>query len=343
MDFKFMLGVDMSKEWFHICVMNGQHQIVEEYQVDNRLDSIDKFIEELKDRLSLGELSEVHLLLEHTGIYVQFLVKSWLSHGGRLSIVAANKISEHLGLRPGKEEKTDQLDARRIAEYGCRFYDKLEVWQPQEGNLRQLQRLQRQREQLVQYRSSLRQPLKASQRFDEPWLAQQLAANLADTLHSMDEAIRAIEQQIKQLIDQDPDLKVLFKRICSVPGIGLVTATEMLIATNGFRDFAPHQAKSFARYAGCVPQRRQSGNKSRQVRASKQANQRMKKLLTIGARSVMRGQSELGQYYERKRSEGKSHLMVLNALRNKLIHRVFAVVRKEVMYQKNLNLSLGKP
>ena len=49
---------------------------------------------------------------------------------------------------------------------------------------------------------------------------------------------------------------------------------------------------------------------------------------------------ELGIYYQRKRAEGKPFLSVINALRNKIILRVFAVVRNQVMYEKNLNICL---
>lgn len=338
-----MLGVDISKEWFHVCVMGQDLSIIMEQKVENDPVSIASFIAQLQAELGIQELEPVYLVMEHTGIYVQHLVNEWLSHGGRLSLVAANKISEHLGLRPGKEDKTDELDARRIAEYGCRYSDKLVSYEAQGKTLTALQRLQRQREQLVDARTRLNQPLGESKRFDEKGLSDQLSQNLQSVLAELNKAIKEVEKQIQQHIRQDASIKALYKRLTSVIGIGAVTATELLIATKGFTDFKPDQAKAFARYAGCVPQRRQSGKKNRKARASKQANQRVKKLLTIAARAVLRSKSEMAHYYERKRKEGKPYLVVINALRNKLIRRLFAVVRNQVMYQKNLNLSLQQP
>ena len=343
MDFQLMLGVDMSKDWFHVCIMNKKLVILLEQQVKNDRSSIAAFISQLKKEFGVEELSSLYMVMEHTGIYVSHLVKGWLSQGGRLSLVAANKISEHLGLRPGQEEKTDQLDARRIAEYGCRYADKLECYQAKSMTMKYLQRLQRQREQLVDTRTRLTNPLRESQRFDEAPLHALMAGNIDGLLKELNESIKRIEQQIKQLIRQDEGLKELFERISSVVGIGLITATELLIATNGFMDFRPNQAKAFARYAGCVPQRRQSGKKNRKAKASKRANQRIKKLLTTAACAALKTKSELRLYYDRKHKQGKPHLVIINALRNKLIHRLFAVVRNQVMYQRNLNLCLQQP
>lgn len=44
--------------------------------------------------------------------------------------------------------------------------------------------------------------------------------------------------------------------------------------------------------------------------------------------------SELQMYYQRKVAEGKNKMLVLNAIRNKLIHRVYAVVKLGEKYNK---------
>ncbi len=46
-------------------------------------------------------------------------------------------------------------------------------------------------------------------------------------------------------------------------------------------------------------------------------------------------------YYHRKLAEGKNKMLVLNAIRNKLVHRVFAVVRRGEKYDKNYTLSIA--
>ena len=67
---------------------------------------------------------------------------------------------------------------------------------------------------------------------------------------------------------------------------------------------------------------------------------KMKGLLTMGAQCLIHRDTELGCYYRRKMADGKKHLVVINAMRNKIVHRVFAVVRNQDMYKKNLNVCL---
>ena len=149
-----------------------------------------------------------------------------------------------------------------------------------------------------------------------------------------------IEKQIKIVINQDPNLKELMKILCSVVGIGKVTACEMIITTNGFKDFAPDQAKSYARNCAVVPLSKSSGKFKRKPKISKKGNSKMKSLLTTCALSLINTNTDLGRYYKRKTEGGKKPLTVLNAMRNKLILRAFAVVRNNTMYERNMNISL---
>ena len=66
----------------------------------------------------------------------------------------------------------------------------------------------------------------------------------------------------------------------------------------------------------------------------------MKTLLTMGALSAIGYNNEFGAYYRRKIAEGKTHYMVINAIRNKIILRAFALVKNNTMYQKNYQDSL---
>jgi transposase len=51
--------------------------------------------------------------------------------------------------------------------------------------------------------------------------------------------------------------------------------------------------------------------------------------------SAIRMKGEVQNYYQRKIAEGKNEMLVLNAVRNKLIHRVCSVVHRQQKYDKN--------
>lgn len=56
--------------------------------------------------------------------------------------------------------------------------------------------------------------------------------------------------------------------------------------------------------------------------------------------SAIQIKGELQDYYKRKVAEGKNKMLVLNAVRNKLIHRMYAVVERGEKYDKNYRSTL---
>lgn len=50
---------------------------------------------------------------------------------------------------------------------------------------------------------------------------------------------------------------------------------------------------------------------------------------------------EFRLYYQRKVAEGKNKMCVLNAVRNKLVHRIFACVKENRLYEKNYDPKFG--
>jgi len=57
--------------------------------------------------------------------------------------------------------------------------------------------------------------------------------------------------------------------------------------------------------------------------------------------AATRMKGELHDYYLRKVGEGKNKMSVLNAIRAKLVYRMFAVIRNDRMYEKNYQNALA--
>ncbi|MEZ5037261.1 MAG: IS110 family transposase [Chitinophagales bacterium] len=93
--------------------------------------------------------------------------------------------------------------------------------------------------------------------------------------------------------------------------------------------------RSLACHCGVAPFERSSGLFKGKARVSHMANKRLKTALHMAALSAMKLDKELKQFYERKVAEGKSKMSVINAIRNKLIHRIFAVIKRATPYQKD--------
>jgi hypothetical protein len=63
-------------------------------------------------------------------------------------------------------------------------------------------------------------------------------------------------------------------------------------------------------------------------------NRKLKSLLGLAALSAVNYDKEIGAYYSRKIKEGKEKKVVLNAIKNKLISRVFATIKRGTPYVK---------
>ena len=64
------------------------------------------------------------------------------------------------------------------------------------------------------------------------------------------------------------------------------------------------------------------------------ANKELKKMLHLCALTVLKYSPQFKPYFDRKKAEGKSGISVLNAIRNKLVLRVVAVVNKQNLMWK---------
>lgn len=333
--FKFMMGVDMSKAWFNYAILDRQFNVIKEGKVINRPDDILAFLSDLLKGDEVGCMQDLYLCLEHTGKYVQHLVRAWMSKNGQLSLVAASCVSEQMRGKQGWSEKDDSLDALRLAEYGIRFSDKLQPWQLSDQSLEELRLLQRLRTRLIKAINLLKVPSEESEEFDSINNYELITQHQTKSLMSLRQDLASVESTIQKIIREDEHLNQLFKWTKSVSGVGPVIATEILITTEGFTKFTPDQGKSFARYLGIVPLKHHSGSSIRKKNKTKKMKTQIKSILTMGATSLLTSDNELSQYYKRKISEGKHHSVVLNALRNKIILRIFAVVRNQTMYEKN--------
>ena len=120
----------------------------------------------------------------------------------------------------------------------------------------------------------------------------------------------------------------------SIKGVGNQLATGIIIASHAGQKL--RHAKAMACYAGVAPFEHKSGTSVRgRTKVSPLANKSLKTLLHRGALSAIRNNQEIKAYYERKVAEGKPKMLVINAVRNKLITRIFACIRDGRKYQKN--------
>ncbi len=113
----------------------------------------------------------------------------------------------------------------------------------------------------------------------------------------------------------------------SIKGIGSVNAISAIVHTNNFKGF--ETARQYACYLGIAPFGRTSGTSIKgKPKVSHIGAKLLKADLSQAAKSAVVWDREMKIYYERKIKEGKAYGVVLNAVKFKLVCRMFAVVRR---------------
>lgn len=332
--FSFYVGIDVSKNSLDFAVRD-QHKVLFHVTADNNPAGLKRFEEWCQ--FNCVDLNQSLLCCEHTGIYSQVLLDFAMQYDVALWLESSMRIKRSMGLQRGK---SDKVDAIRIAEYAYRHADQAMIWQPEREVLTHLKQLVAMRKRFITTKHALNVPIKEATSFQDKKLHKELQKLNQKPIEVLDKQIKEIEKKIRTLIKSDDNLSHLFEIVTSVDGVGEVVFWEMVTSTNEFKLFSC--PRKFACYSGVAPFEHSSGISIRgKTRVSHLANKQMKKLLHMAAMSAVAAEGELADYYQRKVAQGKAKMAVLNAVRNKIIHRVFACVREDRKYEKNYTNALA--
>ncbi|EEW2026043.1 TPA: IS110-like element IS621 family transposase, partial [Escherichia coli] len=138
--------------------------------------------------------------------------------------------------------------------------------------------------------------------------------------------LKRLEKQIKDLTDDDPDMKHRRKLLESIPGIGEKTSA-VLLAYIGLKDRFAH-ARQFAAFAGLTPRRYESGSSVRGAsRMSKAGHVSLRRALYMPA-MVATSKTEWGRAFrDRLAANGKKGKVILGAMMRKLAQVAYGVLK----------------
>ncbi|MBK8612515.1 MAG: IS110 family transposase [Flavobacteriales bacterium] len=150
-------------------------------------------------------------------------------------------------------------------------------------------------------------------------------------IKQVDQQLVEVDGLILEFIRSDQQLNQQYQLLLSVDGVGPVLASYLLACTEGFTRF--RTARQLACQAGVAPYEHTSGTSIHgRTRVSPQADQVLKTLLHMSALGVIARAGELQDYYRRKLGQGKAPMSVINAVRCKMLHRLFAVIQRGTPY-----------
>lgn len=326
--YKYFFGVDISKKTIDVTLArDGQltHQ-----QFSNDPSGMGELMQWLKE-LNIN-FSDALFCMEATGLYCFPLTQFLASNAIDIWIEHAAQIKKASSLDRGKNDK---VDSKRIAMYATKNLDRLRLWKPMSSTLEKLKQLAGLRERLVETKKRLITPIKEFEEMGNTVMAKLLTKTIKNSLSAIDKDLKNVEARIIDIVNEDENLKQLYKLITSVVGIGFVTAINLMVYTKGFTILK--DTRKLACYCGVAPFEYSSGSSVRgKTKVHFMANKRLKCNLHMASMSAIRLDADLKAYYERKVAEGKNKMSVLNAVKNKLLARVIAVVNKQEEYVRKV-------
>ena len=149
-------------------------------------------------------------------------------------------------------------------------------------------------------------------------------------IDAVNEEVDKIEVEIETVIKSDDSMKRNFELILTVRAIGRIIGFYLIAYTENFTSFI--DARSFACFSGIAPFASSSGTVIGKSRVHPYANKQLKSLLSMAALSAIQFKGEYSEYYKKRVEAGKNKMSTLNIIRNKIVFRVFAVVKRGSPY-----------
>lgn len=313
-------GIDLAAEKFDVSWMSEdgqpQHRIVK-----NKREQVEAFLKTLP--------SNARIVAEYTGVYGDLLLMLADLHQVKISYISGYEIKHRQGLARGK---SDPMDAARIREYGERNPDKLIDTHFPSELMYNLKELYATRRILVQQRKQLETIVKGDD--SRPIQDAKAVEIKAKTIEYLDAQIEELNKEMQKLIDNDSDLSKTSKILNSIPGVGPVTTNELIIKTDNFKRIKT--AKKCATLAGISPWPNSTGKSDKGTHVSCMGDKAIKTLLYMCASSAIKCNAPIMLYMKKKKDvERKHYFVVMNNIANKLLKLMYALVKKQEMYNRD--------
>jgi transposase len=316
------VGIDVSKLTLDVFLYNKKTH----HQFANNARGFIAMQKWIKSEVK--ELNDVIYCFEHTGWYCILLSLFLQEQSMFYCCINPLELKRSMGFKRGKTDKTDSYE---IARFAWLRKDELDPSVPMPIKLIELQRLMSVREQLVKQCTALRNLEKGLLVTIEKTSTDVGLKVIRQSIIHLEKQIGKLEKEMESLIKADDKMKNNFTLSKSVKGVGRILAIQMLLHTHNYTRFV--EWRQFSAYCGLVPYPHQSGtsiNGRRKIHAI--SDVKMKSLLSMSAISAIQHDAELKIYYKKRVEEGKPKMVALNIIRNKIVSRIFATIKRGTPY-----------
>lgn len=313
---KNVLGIDVAKLKLDVVLLFDNKSLAKQF--DNSPQGFQLLVAWLKSL----HLKQVHACLEATGNYGEAVAHFLFVNNHLVSVVNPFIIKSYSHAKLTRN-KTDQADARLIATYCLK--ENPALWTPPTPEVAELQALTRRIETLQEMLLMENNRLGTS--------PQKTQSSIKRIIKTLEKEIEDLQKNIKEHIDQHPELKEQNELLQTIPGIGQKTSS-LLLSEIEFARF--DSAREVAAFVGVTPKMAQSGTSLKQTKLSKLGKGRIRKGLYFPAIVAKTHNQTINEFAKRLEKNGKTQMQIICAAMRKLLHIAFGVLKHRQPFNPTL-------
>jgi transposase len=282
------------------------------------------------------EATALHMLMEATGVYYEDLAYFLQQKGYRLCVLLPNKTSAYAKSLDYKS-KTDKVDAKKLAQMSLER--DLPRWNPPSDIMLKIKRLCRERAELLKEKTALSNRLHAKKHSHAPEKSSLKRAK--DAIKFLEKQIKETQRAIVATVNEEPDIKQKLANVCSIKGIGIITAATVVSEANGFVLFK--NKAQLVSYVGYDVVEDKSGTSiNRPTKISKKGNHHIRKALHFPALVAIKHIPTLKNIYDRVVDKTNIKMKGAVAVQRKLLVLIYSLYKNNQEFDPNYQ-SIKKP
>ena len=328
---KQVLGIDVAQKELVTCL----GKLNEDLEVNlyahktfsNTAKGFELLVQWVKKQTDQGVA--VRYVMEATGVYHESLAYFLRNKDLEVSIVLPNKISNYARSLTVKTV-TDKTASEAIAQFGLER--KLDRWEKPSPTYKKIKQLTREREQLIKERTMAKNQLHAEQAEAEP--NKTSVSRVKKRIEFLSKQEKEILLEITALVKSDEKTSSVVELLCSLPGVGTLTAAIIVAETNGFELI--RNKRQLTSYAGLDVKEKQSGTSVKgKPKISKKGNRFLRKALHLPALAAIRHDERFKAIFVRLVSRHGIKMKAAVAVQRKLLEMMYTLFKTNEKYDKD--------
>jgi transposase len=327
---KQVVGIDVAQKELVVCLGKMYDDLKLELYAFKSFTNTGKGIKTLVEWVN--KLTDVTLpvryVMEATGVYHETLAYFLDDQKLEVTVVLPNKISNYVRTLEIKTV-TDKTASEAIARFGLER--NLDQWHRPKKVFKTLRKLTRERDQVVHIRSMIKNQLHAELAGAEPNKGS--IDRLKKQILFFDKQEKEIKKELDEVVKLDEKIKASVALICTIPGIGILTAITVLAETNDFELI--RNKRQLTSYAGLDVKEKQSGTSVKgKPRISKKGNRYLRKAMHLPALAAIKYNERFKAVFARLVGKHGIKMKAVVAVQRKLLEMIYIIYKTQNKYDK---------